>query len=147
MLRTSVTAFALVALLGLGACGDDSDEGDTSAGNQPTATAPAAADPDPERYCALTRRLDAEGEKFFTGLDENATPQQFEAAEAKFVKQMQPKLDELRRVAPRAIAADVEKLLAGMQQRAGMKPAIGVTEAESSAAEARVQRYEKRDCG
>jgi hypothetical protein len=145
MLRTSVTAFALVALLGLGACGDDADEADNSADNRPTATAPAA-DPDPERYCALTRRLDAEGEKFFTGLDEDATPQQFEAAEAKFVKQMQPKLDELRRVAPREIASDVDKLLAGMQQRARMKPAIDVTEAESSAAEARVQRYEERNC-
>jgi hypothetical protein len=144
MLRTSLTTFALVALLGLGACGDDSDDGDT-ADNQPAAAAPAAK-PDPARYCTLTRRLDAEGEKFFAGLGENATPKQYEAAEADFIKQSQPKLDELRRIAPREIASDVDKLLAGMQQRAGMKPAIAVTEAESSAAETRVRAYEKRNC-
>ena len=139
MLRTSLIAVALVALLGVAACGDDSDNRD----DQPVA---AATTPDPERYCALTRQLDAEGEKFFAGLGEDATPEQYEAAEAKAMKAAQPKLDELRRVAPREIASDVDKLLAAMQERAGMKPAIAVSAAESSAAEARIKAYEKRNC-
>lgn len=142
MLRTSLTALALVALLGLAACGDD----DSADGDNGPAAASTTSAPDPERYCALTRRLDAEGEKFFAGLGRDATPEQFEAAEAKFIKQSRPELDELRRVAPREIASDVDKLLAGMQKRAGLQPTIEVSEAESSAADERVQAYEKRRC-
>ncbi|HVF77820.1 MAG TPA: hypothetical protein VNA28_05940 [Solirubrobacteraceae bacterium] len=139
MLRTSFTAAALVALLGIVACGgDDNDKSATST--------VSAASADPARYCALTRQLDAEGEKFFAGLGREATEQQFEAAERRFVEQSGAKLEELRRVAPRQIAADVEALLAGMRQRAGLKPAIAVTEAQSGAADKRIQAYEKRTC-
>lgn len=140
MLRTSLIAVALVALMGLAACGgSDNDES-----AKPSASTTAE---DRARYCALTRQLDADGEKFFAGLGRDASPKEFEAAERRFIRDSRPQLDELRRVAPRQIAADVDKLLAGMQQRAGLTPAIAVSEAQASAAEKRIQAYEKRNCG
>ena len=139
MLRTTLTAFTLAALLGIAACGED-DNDDT--GGQPAATVAA----DPARYCALTRELDADGEKFFAGLGRDAAPKEFEAAERRFIEASQPKLDELRRVAPRPIADDVQKLLAGMQERAGLKPAVTGSEAQAAAAEKRIQAYEQRTC-
>lgn len=141
MVRTSLIAVALVALLGLAACGDDDSD------NRDDRPAAAAAAPDPGRYCALTRRLDADGEKFFAGLGRDATPEDYAAAERRFIEQSSPQLAELQRVAPTQIAADVRKLLAGMQQRAGLKPAIEVSEAQASAAEQRITAYEKRACG
>ncbi|HWI07407.1 MAG TPA: hypothetical protein VNT54_07805 [Solirubrobacteraceae bacterium] len=142
MLRTSLTALAvaLAALLSLAGCGDDDD--DDKAARQ----AATAAVADPARYCTLTRELDADGERFFAALGRDATPKQFEAAERRFIKASQPKLDELRRVAPRQIAGDVQKLLAGMQQRAGLEPAAPVSEAQATAAEERIRAYEKRTC-
>lgn len=139
MSRTSLVAVALVALLGLAACGaDDNDE--------PATATPSSAE-DRDRYCALTRELDADGEKFFAGLGRDASPKEFEAAERRFVEDSSARLDELQRVAPRQIAADVAKLLAGMRQRAGLQPTITVSEAQASAADERVQAYEKRNCG
>ncbi len=140
MTRTTLIAIAVAALPGLAACGDDD-----SGGSAATQTTTVVAQ-DPVRFCALTRELDASGETFFAKLGRDATPKEFEAAERRFVEQSGAKLDALRQAAPRQIAADVEKLLAGMQKRAGLKPAIAVTEAQSSAAEARIQAYEKRNC-
>lgn len=54
--------------------------------------------------------------------------------------------DELARVAPREIAADVQTLFAGMRQRAGLKPAKQVSEAQASAAESRIRAFERRSC-
>ncbi len=141
MTRTPLIAIAVAAVLGLAACGDDDESGGSAA--TPTTTAVAQ---DPDRYCALTRELDASGEAFFADLGRDATPKEFEAAERRFVEQSGAKLDALRQAAPQRIAADVEKLLAGMHKRAGLKPAIAVTEAQSSAAEARIRAYEKRNC-
>ena len=141
MVRTSLIAVALVAVLALVACGDD------DGGSRDDRPAAAATAPDPERYCALTRRLDADGEKFFAGLGRDATPADYEAAERRFIEQSGTQLAELQRVAPAQIAADVRKLLAGMRQRAGLKPAIEVSEAQASAAEQRITAYEKRACG
>lgn len=140
MLRTSLIALALAALLSLAGCGGDDDH--DKAARQAT----TAAVGDPARYCALTRELDADGEKFFAPLGRDATPKQFEAAERRFIEASQPRLAELRRVAPRQIAGDVQKLLAGMQQRAGLKPAVAVSEAQAAAAEERIRAYEKRTC-
>jgi len=138
MLRTSLIAVAVYALLGLAACGDDNDE---RAGGSTTTVAR-----DADRYCALTRELDADGERFFAGLGNDASPKEFEAAERRFIESAQAKLDELSRVAPLQIEDDLQKLLAGMRERAGLKPAIAVTEAQASAAENRIQAYEKRTC-
>lgn len=140
MTRPTLITIAVAALLGLAACGDD-DAGERAATGTTTVVAQ-----DPDRYCALTRELDASGEKFFANLGRDATAKEFEAAERRFIEQSSAKLDELRQAAPQQIAADVEKLLAGMQKRAGLKPAIAVSEAQSSAAEKRIRAYEKRAC-
>ncbi len=49
-------------------------------------------------------------------------------------------------MAPRQINTDVRKLLAGLHERAGLQPEIEVGEAEASAAEKRIDAYEKRVC-
>ena len=139
MLRPSVIAVVLVSLLGVSACGDDDDTATT-----PPATVAAAGDVD--RYCALTRRLDTEGQRFFAGLDEDSSEAQFKAAERRSVEHFADEFAELEQVAPREIRADVPKLLAGLYERAGLRPKIEVTEAESSAAEKRVKAYERRNC-
>ena len=142
MLRRSIITLAAVAALALAACGDDGDEG---AGSQ-TTTATVAAAGDVERYCALTRQLDADGERFFAGLGRDASPAQYEAAERRFIEAHSADLDELGRVAPAAIRSDVQKLFAGMRERAGLKPAIEVSEAQAAAAEERIQAFEKQGC-
>ena len=143
MLRRSIITVAVVAALALVACGDDArDEG---AGSKAT-TATVAAAGDVERYCALTRELDAEGEAFFADLGEDARPEQYEAAERRFIETHSDDLDELGSVAPNAIEADVHKLFAGMRERAGLQPAIEVSEAQASAAEERIQAFEQRNC-
>jgi hypothetical protein len=139
MTRHIVTAALLT--LALAACGE-SDSPSTSA--RATAT-PAAGDT--ERYCALTREMDAAGSRFFARLErkENATAADFEAAERRFVERFAPQFEEIQQVAPAEIRADVETLLAGQRARAGL--GRSVSEAEAGAAERRVQRYERRNCG
>jgi hypothetical protein len=99
MTRFITSAIALTATLALAACGDE-DSPSTSA----RATAPPAAG-DLERYCALTREMDAAGTKFFARLEEskNATAADFEAAERRFVERFAPQFEEIQRVAPAEI--------------------------------------------
>jgi hypothetical protein len=139
MTRHSATA-ALLALAFV-ACGE-SDSPSTSA--RATATPDAG---DAERYCVLTREMDAAGTRFFARLErkDNATAQDFEAAERRFVERFAPQFEEIQRVAPAEIRADVETLLAGQRRRAGLGGSV--SEAEAGAAERRVQRYERRNCG
>ncbi len=143
MLRRSIITVALLAAIALVACGDDG--GDEGAGRE-AAAATVAAGGDVERYCALTRELDAEGEAFFADLGEDARPEQYEAAERRFIETHSDDLEELGRVAPSAIRTDVQRLFAGMRERAGLPPAIEVSEAQASAAEERIQAFEKRSC-
>lgn len=138
MLRPSFIVIALVALAGLAACGGN----DANSDNKPV-TATAA---DVQRYCALTRELDTAGEQFFAGLGEDASPDEFEAAERRFIERFAGKLKELERVAPRKIKADVRTILADGRQRAGLRTATKVSESEASAADETVRAYEKRNC-
>jgi hypothetical protein len=136
MIRCSSLKIALVALLGLAACGGDDAENDraqTAAG-------------DVARYCALTKELDSAGEMFFSGLGQDASPEEFQAAERRFIEHHSDDLDELRAAAPARLKPDVDKLLAGMHQRAGLKSASDVSEREASAAEERIRAFEKREC-
>lgn len=55
--------------------------------------------------------------------------------------------DDGSRSAPAEIRDDVQKLLAGMRQRAGLEAPDEVTEAEVSAADERVNAFEERACG
>ena len=139
MLRSAAVAVALFALPGLVACGDDDDQ---------TAKQTAAAGAgNVQRYCTLSRELDEAGSQFFARLErENASPKDFEAAERRFIERFAAKLEEVKRVAPRQIKADLRTLFATMRQRAGL-PAVEVGEAEASKAEKRMGAFEKRSCG
>ena len=140
MLRLSIALAALIALLGLAACGGD-DNDDERAGRD------TAAAPDVGRYCQLAKELDAKGEEHFASLGEDASPKEFQAAERRFVERYRAQLDELHRVAPTEIKADVDKVLAAMRQRAGLTTTTEVGEREAAAAEKRIQAFEKRECG
>src|SRR5688572_3492808 len=140
MTRFLTTAIVLAAALTLAACGED-DTARTSA--RATATPPAG---DAERYCALSREMDAAGTKFFARLErkENATAEDYEAAERRFVERFAPQFDAIETAAPAEIRDDVAILLAGQRQRAGLGGSVD--EADAGAAEKRVQAYEKRHC-
>jgi hypothetical protein len=137
MTRFIATATVLTATIALAACGSEDPA------PQPTAKAPG----DRERYCTLSREMDAAGERFFARLErkENATAADYEAAERRFVERFTPQFEEVERVAPAEIRDDVRILLAGQRSRAGLGGDVG--EAEASAAEERVLRYERRHCG
>lgn len=138
MTRLVIPIAAVVALLGLAACGgNDEDDNDNT---------PTTAAGDVQRYCALTKELDAAGEEIFGALGEDASPEEFEAAERRFVERHARELDELLRVAPARLKPDVETLLAGMRQRAGLRSGVEVSEREASAADERIQAFERREC-
>jgi hypothetical protein len=134
MTRITTLATVLTATLVLTACGsEDSAPRTQSAG-------------DPDRYCALVREMDAAGTKFFARLEgkKNATPADYEAAERRFVERYAPQFEEIERAAPAEVRDDVRILLAGQRARAGLGGAVD--EAEASAAEERILRYERRAC-
>lgn len=141
-MRRTAVIIATFATVAIAACGDD--DADTSR----TSTTPtvAAAAPDPDRYCALTRELEAGGEKVFASLGEDARPEEYEAAERRFITRFAGQLEELEQVAPREIERDVATLLAGQRRRAGLPATTTVSEAEGSAAETRILAWEKRNC-
>jgi hypothetical protein len=129
----SVATAALVATLALAACGEDE--------NRPAAVRADTTD----RYCALTREMDAAGTKFFARLErKGASAKQFETAERRFVERFAPQFEEIEQAAPAEIRADVLVLLEGQRQRAGLGGSAD--EAQISAAEKRVKAFEKRHC-
>jgi hypothetical protein len=90
--------------------------------------------------------MDAAGTKFFARLErkENATAEDYEAAERRFVERFAPQFEAIETAAQAAIRDDIAILLAGQRQRAGLGGSID--EAEAGAAEKRVRAYEKRHC-
>jgi hypothetical protein len=116
-------------------CGDDdaSTEQGTSAG-------------DVETYCKLTRQLDREGTKFFKKLEQkrNATAKDFKNAERDFVEAHEADLDDLQAAAPEEVSDDAQTIIAALRGRAGLGP--NVDQAKATAAEKRIQEFEKRNC-
>jgi hypothetical protein len=138
ILRSATLLTVAIALVAVG-CGDDDDEARTVSRSNASA----------ERYCELTQRLDAEGEKFFARLEksaENPTPADFQAAERRFIETFADSLRKIETAAPDAIEDDVRILLEGQRVRAGLAPKDAVSEAEASDAEERVRAFEKRRC-
>jgi hypothetical protein len=56
------------------------------------------------------------------------------------------KLEEVEQAAPREIDDDVDTLLAGQRERAGLPSSAKVDEAKASAAEERIRAWERRNC-
>ena len=142
MLRRSTTTLALVTTLALAACGGDEEPGDTRAATTTSATATQ----NPQRYCQMVAQFDAAGEDVFAGLDEDSPPEEFEAAERRFVERYGDELEALPAAAPAQISDDVQKVLIGMRQRAGLKTPVELSEADVDAADERVRAFEERAC-
>lgn len=146
MFRSSSISVALIASVAFAACGGDpepvpEEETATVAKSTPTTTGG-----DVSRYCSLTRDLDAAGEKFFSQLEGNAGPEEFAAAERRFVRRFGGELEAIQESAPTSIRSDVATLVAAMRQRGGLETATKVGDNEASAAEARIKAYERRNC-
>lgn len=139
MLHPSLITTAVVAAVSLAACGDDNN----GVSDRKPVTATTG---DAERYCALTRQLDAAGETFFAELGQDASPAEYAAAERRFIVRHAGKLAELERAAPPQIKADVATQLAAMRQRGGLTTPTEVTQSEASAAEKRTRAFEQRSC-
>lgn len=137
MINRPFAAATLLAALALAACGGD-DGGNDKADNSGAG--------DRERYCALVTDLDEAGEKFFSNLGRDARPEQFQAAERRFLERFAGEVDQLERAAPEKIRPDVRKVLRAQRQRAGLETTTQVSDSEASAAEKRVKAYEKRNC-
>ena len=142
MLRRSTTTVALVTTLALAACGGDEEPGDTRAATTTSATPTQNT----QRYCQMVDEFDAAGEDFFAGLGEDSKPEEFEAAERRFVERYADELQALREAAPTEISDDVGKVLIGMRQRAGLETPVELGEAEVDAADERVRAFEERAC-
>lgn len=143
-MRRPAIIVTTVLTLALAACGDD--EATESASSTATTSVAAAAAADPDRYCALARELDAEGEQFFAALGQDAKPEEYEAAERRFITRFAGKIQQLEQAAPQEIKRDIGTLLAGQRQRAGLPTAKKVEESEGAAAETRIKAWEKRNC-
>ena len=131
MLR-KLAALAFAGAAFVGGCGDDGD---------------GSAAGDVERYCALVAELDEAGSEAFAALeeDETATDEDFAEAERQFVQEHREDFEELRRVAPKEVADDVDVLIAAQEARAS-----GGEQEETSGdvaiAEERVSEFEVENC-
>ena len=133
-MRHRLTVFALVLMVAVTACGGDDDD--------------SGAAGDVDRYCALTGELDAAGEEAFADLEqrEDATEEDFAAAEASFLAEHEDELTELAEAAPEEIRADAEMVLDAMRRFAeGESDARD--SAEVQAADERVNAFEEERCG
>jgi hypothetical protein len=114
----------LLPLLFAFGCGDDDEE---EAGS--------------DRYCELVAEVEGAGEEIFGELGDDATDEELVAAEAELVDRMRDELDEMARVAPEPIAADVAAYVAAYEDRAAGEEGADVSEQEE-----RILAYEERNC-
>jgi hypothetical protein len=136
MLRVRWLAVAALLLLAVAGCGgDDGNGGETT----------AAADLD--RYCELTQQLDQAGTEAFRELEQDpeATREDFEQAEADFVREHDAELDEIVEVAPAEIQDEIQVVIAATRGRAGLEEQPPAKQDER-VAERTVQRFERENC-
>jgi len=135
-LRLLGLVIALTATFGLVACGDDEEGGDATTASEDLA-----------RYCELARQLDEAGSKTFKALEQDpkATPQDFAKAEADFVREINPQLDEIAEVAPEEIQEEAQVLVASVRARGGLEDQPP-DEQEAQEAERTIQQFEKENC-
>lgn len=137
MLQARVLALiVLPAVFAIAACGDDDDEAADTTGSA-----------DVGRYCELTTQLDEAGSEAFRELEQDpeATEEDFEEAEAEFVRQHEAELDELAAVAPEEIREDVSVVLAALRGRAGLEEQPP-DDQEAKKAERALTRFERENC-
>ena len=133
-LRLLGLVVALTAAIGLMACGDDEEGGDGTAASEDLA-----------RYCELARELDEVGSETFKALEQDpkATPQDFAKAEADFVEEVNPQLDEIAEVAPEEIQEEAQVLVASVRARGKLKTSRPMSR-RPRRAETTIQQFEKR---
>jgi hypothetical protein len=135
-MHRSATSFAiglgLVAVLITG-CGDDDDTTEASG--------------DVDRYCELVAELDEAGSDAFAELeaDDAATEADYARTERQFIDDHADEFDELREVAPEAIADDLEVLLTEQEKRASGGDQEETSD-EAEAAEERIGEFEEKNC-
>ena len=137
MTRFLAVHLAIVALaIPLAACGDDDD------GTDPTSVAS-----DVERYCEIVELLETAGEEEFRELeqDRNATEEDFEAAERSMFESNEELFDELTEVAPEEIRDDVQILIGGIRERAGLS-GLEFSNREQNEAEQSIRSFERENC-
>jgi len=139
------------ALLLSTACTDDSSrpaasaERTTSVPTTAGTTEPASEQGDADRYCRITQRLEAAGNKAFADLGRDSSPADYKAAERTFVLENDAMLDELIAAAPGPLSPHVETMLTAMRERGGLTDAR-VKRQDAAAAEKQVLAFEKKHC-
>ncbi len=99
----------------------------------------------PDRYCRITQRLGAAGEKAFGGLGRDASPADYEAAERAFVLNNAALLDALISAAPATLTPHVDTMLNSMRERGGL-PVAHVPNDDAANAEKHVHAFERKHC-
>lgn len=102
---------------------------------------------DVDRYCELSQQLDEAGSQAFRELeqDPSATREDFEQAEADFVREHEAELEEITQVAPPEIQNEVQVLISSIRGRAGLEEQAPDEQAERQADQT-IRRFERQNC-
>ncbi len=95
------------------------------------------------RFCQLVRELDRKAEGAFMDLPADASPEQVRKAMEYFASNSAVELDEIQRVAPARIRADLRVAVAAQRQAAGGD--VGALTRDSAAIE-RMAEMQRKEC-
>ena len=143
--RARVIALACAAALSLvlGACGDSDDDNDNATGD----SSEQAAGDEVEAYCEAELEIETIGEP---DIDfENASEEEQQAAAKEFATdELLPKAKAVQEEAPDEIKADVDKLVAAVEEAAETGDFAAFEEDEEiKAAEAKLHDFDLENCG
>ena len=128
--RAITTGVLVLAIAGLGACGDDDDD--------------AAAGGDLERYCELARTLAEPPEDVDF---DTATPEELTAAVKRHFSENRDNIAELEEVAPEEIADDIAVYARVARNIADTGDISEFDRAENAAAIRRQENFDRDKCG